>query len=376
MTTDASHLPELTQRQEEILALIIRAYTQKPEPVGSKYLVETFDLGFSSATIRNEMAVLEELNYISAPHKSAGRVPTEDGYRYFVQRIINQSDLPLSEQKHLAEKFQTLPMATEQWMRIAATILARTTQSASLITPPVAETSRFKHVELIAIQGRLVLMVLVLQGGLVHQRMLNLADPVPQKQLSEAANRINALCLDLYAHQIRMKSVQLPLLEREVTELAAELMERADSNRVRTIYRDGLSDIIGSFHDGEGAQQAIRVFEERAFLDTILTELLDTLANDVRVIVAGDGRWNELSHLTMVLSRYGVPGQISGAVGVLGPTHINYGRAISSVRYVSSLMTNRLVDLYGTDTESAEQAGLLENTTDPPGSPANDPEDA
>jgi heat-inducible transcriptional repressor len=137
-----------------------------------------------------------------------------------------------------------------------------------------------------------------------------------------------------------------------VAELAAELMESVDNTHIR-IYRDGLSDIIGHFQDEEGAQQAIRVFEERAFVDTILTELLGPLADDVRVVIAGDGR-EELSQLSMVLSRYGVPGKMSGAIGVFGPTHINYGRAITTVRYVSSLMTNMLVGLYG---EGEEPAG-------------------
>lgn len=348
-------LPELTRRQEEILTLIVQAYTQKQEPVASKTLAETYTLGFSPATIRNEMAVLEELGYISAPHKSAGRAPTENGYRYFVRRLINNGDLSQSEQKHIAEKFQSLPLATEQWMRLVATVLARTAHIASIVTPPIADTSRFKHVELISIQGRLVLMVLVLHGGAVHQRMLNLADPVPQHKLTEAAARINALSLDLYANEIRMKSVQLPLLEREVADLVTELMERADSNQIRIIYREGLSDIIPSFPDGEGAQQAVRLFEERAFLNMILADIADPLMNGIKVIVAGEGRWDELSQLSMVLGRYGVPGQMSGAVGVLGPTHINYGRAISTVRYVSTLMTNMLVELYGAGDEEKSE---------------------
>lgn len=354
MHTDAAHLPELTSRQETILALIVRAYTQQPEPVSSKFLVEAYNLNYSSATIRNEMAVLEELGYIAAPHKSAGRVPTENGYRYFVRSIINETNLTQPEQTHIEEKFKSLPMVTEQWMRVAATVLARTTRTASLVTPPIADTNRFKHIELIAIQGRLVLLVLVLQGGIVQQRMLNLAEPVPQPTLAEIADRLNTLCVGLYANQIRMKSVQLPLLDREIAELVVEVMERADTHRVRTIYREGLSDIISSFPDGEGAQQAVRVFEERAFLELILSDILDPLLNDVKVIVAGDGRWDELSQLSMVLSRYGVPGQMSGAVGIVGPTHINYGRAISSVRYVSTMMTNMLISLYEGDGDGAE----------------------
>jgi heat-inducible transcriptional repressor len=351
MDIDANALPELTNRQEKILSFIVRAYTHLPEPVSSKQIFEESDLNVSPATIRNEMAVLEDLHYIVAPHKSAGRIPTEKGYRYFVSRLLNNGTLTDSEKKNITVKFQALPMATEQWMRTAASILARTAQTAALVTAPIAETPRFKHIELVSVQGRLALMVLILHGGIVQQRMLNLADTIPQEQLSEAANHINAICTDLYAHQIRLKSIQLNLLEREVAELAAQVMEQSDISQNRTIYRDGLSDIISTFQDGEGAQQVVRVFEERAFLDIILNELMDTIIDDVKVIVGGDGKWNELNQLSMVLSRYGVAGQMTGTIGLLGPTHINYGRAISTVRYVSTLMTNMLTKLYHTQND-------------------------
>lgn len=346
MSTDAEHLPELTRRQEQILSLIVRSYTQKPEPVSSKFLVETSDLTYSSATIRNEMAVLEELGYIAAPHTSAGRVPTENGYRYFVRQLLYENDLTSAEQKNITEKLQLLPMATEPWMRFAATALARTSQTASLVTSPQPQTGRFKHLELISIQGRLVLLVLVLQGGTVHQRMLTLDEPVPQPTLTETANHLNRLCEDLTANEVLIKAVQLSGLAREVAELAAELLERANTSQVRVVYRDGLSDVINTFSGSEGAQQAVRVFEERAFLNMVLDEFLGPMSDDVQVVIAGDGKWDELSQLSMVLSRYGVPGKLSGAVGVLGPTHINYGRAISTVRYISTLMTNMLIDLY------------------------------
>ena len=124
------------------------------------------------------------------------------------------------------------------------------------------------------------------------------------------------------------------------------MMERADTNQVRFIYRDGLSEIITTFQGGEGAQQMVRVFEERAFLNMILSEVLSASDNRIQVLIAGEGRWEELRHLSMVLSRYGIPGQVSGAVGVVGPTHINYSRAVSTVRYVSRQMTELLTDLY------------------------------
>lgn len=345
---DVPTLPELTRRQEEILALVIRAYSQKPEPVSSKYLVETFNLSFSTATIRNEMAVLKELGYLAAPHTSAGVVPSENGYRYFVRYNLGSTDLSVTEQKSISDKLASLPMATDQWMRLAATILARTAQTASLVTSPTAQIGRFKHLELIAIQGRLVLMVLVLQDGIVQQRMLTLPEALSQTTLSEAAARVNALCGDMTANELLLKSVQLPLLEREVVELAAEVIERSSSHQTTVVYRDGLGNAINSFAATDGAQQMVRVFEERAFLNMILEEFLSPLVAEVQVVVAGDGR-EELSQLSIVLSRYGVPGQMTGAVGVLGPTHINYGRAIGTVRYVSSTMTNMLVELYRED---------------------------
>ena len=354
MTLDDNELLDLTRRQEQILALIVQTYTSTPEPVSSKHLGEAFELGVSSATIRNDMAVLEEKDYIRAPHTSAGRVPTEKGYRYFVRRLLDTSDLTLSEQTRITERMQETAMATEQWMRLAATMLARTVQSAALVTPPVSEISRFKHVELISIQGRLVLMVLVLHSGNVNQQMLNLAEPVPQTTLSEAAQRISTLCLDLTANEVRIKSTQLRLLERDIAELAADVMDKADTQQIRLVYRDGLSDIISSFQASKGAEQAVRVFEERAMLNMILSEVLTE--SGVQVVIAGDGRWEELDHLSMVLSRYGIPGQVSGALGVIGPTHINYGRAISTVRYISNLMTETLVRLFEDPSQNASTA--------------------
>jgi heat-inducible transcriptional repressor len=352
--SDDAQTPNLTRRQEEILALIIRAYSQSPEPVSSKVLVEQDGMSVSSATIRNEMARLEELGLITHPHTSAGRVPTEAGYRYFVKHLLGEKALTTAEETRITEKLKTQPLATEQWLSQAATLLARTVQSAAVVTPPVAETSRFKHIELISIQGRLVLMVLVLQQGSVHQQMLTLADAVPQAGLTEAAARINQLCLDLSANDLRVRSVQLPLLEREVVELAADVIDHADSSRVRLVYREGLSEAVGSFPRTEGAQQIVRVVEERALLNTILAELLTPFINDVQVLIAGNGRWEELNQLSLVFSRYGIAGQSTGAVGVVGPTNMNYRRAISAVSYVSSVMSSMLAAAFESDPQPPE----------------------
>lgn len=347
MTDNHELLPQLTTRQEEILSYIVRAYTDKPEPISSNFLVNDYDLSISSATVRNEMARLEEMGYIAAPHTSAGRIPTALGYRYVVRRVMRESSLTKAEEQYIETKFNELPTILEHWMRQAATMLARTSQTASIVTPPIAETSRYKHLELISIQGRLALVVLVLQGGSVHQRMFNLAEPVPQSQLSEAAQHINAVYKGMNANQIRMKSHTLNDLERDVAEIVANLIDLTTSNQTHIIYRDGLSEIINAFPDGEGAQQAVRVYEERAFIDIIFTEILHPILSDddVQVVIAGNGH-EEINRLSLVLSHYGIPGKLRGALGVMGPTNLNYGRAISTVRYISSMMTDMLGDLY------------------------------
>ncbi len=352
-------LPALSSRQEDILACIVQAHSEKPEPVGSRYLVENYQLNISSATVRNEMAQLEEMGYIAAPHTSAGRVPTAAGFRYFVRRLLQTRSLTRGEQSHISERVGTLQAGMEQWMRRTAALLARSVQSASIVTPPISQTNSFKHLELIAIQGRLALLVLVLNSGSVHQRMLTLAEPVPQSKLAAAAKRINEACADMGARQVRLRSINLPMLEREVAELAAELIENVDNNRARSIYRDGLSRLMQSFADEAGAQQAIRILEEHTVLNALLNDLLDRLPPAaskkprVQVVIAGDGRYEDLSHLSMVLSRYGDPDKMSGTIGVLGPTHINYGRAISTVLYVSNLMTNVLATLYQDNVEDS-----------------------
>lgn len=341
-----TRLPDLTDRQEYILSLIVREYIRDPQPVGSKTLVEDFNLGVSSATVRNDMVALENHGLIYAPHTSAGRVPTRLGYRYFVHRLLTGGDLTAAERRRIARDFRRAPTDVEEWMRLAAMVLARTAQTPALITAPRAPEGRFKHLELISTQGRLVLMVLVLQGGNVHQQLLTLTESVSQDILSQTAQTINTQCALMTAEQVRHRlRSQSDELTRDVGELVADAMLQIDQQGPRDVYQFGLSESLPSFSDNE-AQQAVRVLEEQSLLDGILRETLTIDEPEVRVVVAGEGRWEALSHLSMVLGRYGTP-QARGALGVLGPTRMRYGRAISTVRYVAGLMSGLFDDVYG-----------------------------
>lgn len=334
----------LTERQEQILGLMVRMYIETGQPVGSMKLVEQFRLDVSSATVRNELAVLDESGYLHQFHTSAGRVPTERGYRYFVQRLLGEFELPLREQQMIRHQFHQARLDLEQWMRLAAAILARTSRGASVVTAPRPRPNRFKHIELISTQGRLVLMILVLYGGDVKQQMLTLAEPLEQERLSAAAERLNALFDDRTADEFSARLSQLEglELEGEIARLIIDVLKLADARNISDFYRDGLVNLL----EEEGTRSAVRVLEERTLLADVLMEAIDPASSGVQVIIGGEGRWEELKDCTIIVSRYGALEDLSGELAVLGPTRMPYSRNISAVRYVADIMSSFVSDYY------------------------------
>ncbi len=167
-------MEELTERQKFILTLLVHEYIRTASPVGSQHLVERYHLDMSSATVRNELAALTDAGYLRQPHTSAGRVPTEEGYRYFVGRLLQETELPDATRRTITHQFYQMRDDVEQWMRLAASVLANQSRAASLVTAPHPENARFKHIELISTRGRQVLMVMVMIGGEIHQRLMSL----------------------------------------------------------------------------------------------------------------------------------------------------------------------------------------------------------
>jgi heat-inducible transcriptional repressor len=286
---------------------------------------------------------LDEQGYVTQRHTSGGRLPTELGYRYFVQKLLGDFRLPLPEQQMIRHQFHQARLDLNQWMRLAAAILARTSQGASLVTSPHPRPNRFKHIQLISTQGRMVLMIIVLFGGDVHQQMLTLAEPISQARLSVAAERLNELWDNADYDDISSRMHHgLDTLEFEITRLILEVLHRADNRPFSNFYRDGLANII----EDEGTRQAVRVLEERSLLANVLMESQVPNVGDVQVLIGGETRWEELKDCTVILSRYGVVEQFSGTVAVIGPVRMPYRRNVAAVRYVTDLMSNFLGDYY------------------------------
>jgi len=343
-------MSDLTERQRLILALIIRDFIDTAQPVSSKRLVDHFRLKVSTATIRNDMVTLTELGYLRQPHTSAGRVPTEEGYRFFVHQLMVQTDLPTDTKRTIIHQFYQAGHDVEKWMRLAASILAHQAQAASVVTAPRSGHNVFKHLELINTYGRQVLMVLVLESGEVSQQMLALAEPVPQAQLTLVAQRLNQIFFGLSARQIKNIAIPLEAIEYDVARLIVDDIQRLDTITTGEVYRDGITHVLSEpeFGDSEMAINALRVLEERPLLEDLLSRtVLASETGGIQVLIGGEGTWEELRDCSVILARYGKPGFATGTLGILGPIRMPYGKSISTVRFVAGILSDLVTDIHG-----------------------------
>ncbi len=338
---------ELSDRQKTLLLLIIRDYIETAQPVGSKRLVEHYRIELSSATIRNEMSALTEMGYLRQPHTSAGRVPTEEGYRYFVSQMMPNAELPEAVKRTISHQFHQSRAELDQWMTLAASVLAHQSQGVSVVTAPHAERSRFKHVELISTQGRQILMVLVMASGEVRQQILTLSEPVTQERLSQTATRLNSLLAGLATDALSSLTTRPDPLDQDILTLIRQDMRSASDVRSGEIYTDGLTNVLSEpeFAESDEARKALKIFEERSTLQDLLARTTsNSNIGGLQVLIGGEGGWEELKQCSMVIARYGVPGMATGALGVLGPMRMSYARTIPTVRYVADLLSDLVND--------------------------------
>src|SRR5437588_5206338 len=182
----------ITERQRQILAIIIEEYVSTARPVASEHITGQYGLNVSSATVRNEMVELAKEGLIAQPHTSAGRIPSDRGYRYFVENLMTPTALSTSEQRTIRHQFHQIEMDAEEWVRLATSVLARTVHSAAVATAPRSTAVRLKHFELLAISDTRLLLVLVGNDGSVTQQMLNVPEAQDQAEMSTLAGKLNA----------------------------------------------------------------------------------------------------------------------------------------------------------------------------------------
>jgi len=333
----------LTERQNIVLALLVRDYVETAEPISSGRLVENYHLDFSSATARNEMAALEQRGYLLQPYTSAGRVPTINGYRYYVQQLMGADELPAHVQDMIRHQFYQARHDVDDWLSLSASVLAQHSKVASIVTPLHTERARLKHIALLSTRGRQVLLVIILNSGEVHQQTLILEEQFSQDQLNDKANQINQLAAGMDASELEEISDEIketPLVE--VFEDIYQVIKGSEVISSGDVYRDGLANMLSEpeFSEPEKAKQTLELFEDRGMLDELLSRtVFESDAQGVHVIIGGEETWEQLEDCSLIIARYGSREHAMGAVGILGPLRMAYSRGVSTVRFVSDLMS-------------------------------------
>jgi heat-inducible transcriptional repressor len=336
-------------RSEAILRAVIEEYVTTALPVASQALVDRYGLGVSSATVRNILAELELAGLLTHPHTSAGRIPTDLGYRWYVESIIDQALMPEVEQLMIRHQFGQVEFASEHWFRLAASTIASLTRAAGLATPAKPVAAHVRRLDMVSITDRLASLVVVLREGSIKQALVTLEEGEDQAALSVVAGVLNEIVSGSTASRIEslLRTVDEDRpharLIRRIGDRIVRILREYDTAAVEDVFSDGLLNVMGApeFADSDKLRRVFSALENRAYLG----ELVGTVAASgvVQVFIGHENPPADMRDVALVLAPYGRPGRAVGVVGVLGPTRLAYPEAIGTVRFVSGLM-NELVD--------------------------------
>ena len=339
----------LTQRQQLILRHIVNDYVYNATPIASESLARNHGLGVSSATVRNEVAALEEQGYISRPYASAGSVPQDSAYRLYVESLLANSDprIPPRARDTIQDRFDRVQHDVDKWGNVAATLIAQLMGNLGIATFPKTSVSRIRHLELVPVQDVLALLVIVLEQAKLRKQLIRFDEPVETSELESMGMRLRGHVTGLSHEEIVRISLPLSEHERRAIDAAIVMLEEEDRADHDDPYVDGLRNLLDQpeFDDYEKVRPIIRGVEDGSLIRAALDEA--PVGQVVRVVIGGEHRGEELRPLSVVICRYGVPGYALGAIGVVGPTRMEYYRAISGVRFISTIMEGMVESVYG-----------------------------
>jgi heat-inducible transcriptional repressor len=335
----------LTERRARILQFVIREYIDSAVPVGSETLARKYGLRVSPATIRHEMVSLEDEGYLTQPHTSAGRIPSDKGYRYYVESLMEEEDLPEEIQRTIRHQFYQVGGSLQDWAKLAAAVIARWAGNLALVTAPHAPRARLRWLELVEMRPGVVLLVAVLRDGRVQQQTIPITGELSQEDLTVIAQRLSALLGGLSAAQAQREAPSLPPFEEEVRQAVVRILEAEDASSYAPAYLEGLRAMLSQ-------PEFARAETMLGFLDLLDEESLPRLIpfhqaapGGVAVIIGGENPQDAMRQCSLVVARYGRPASAFGGLGVLGPTRLSYDRATSIVRYMRALL-GELLSLY------------------------------
>ncbi len=332
----------LTDRQELVLRKVVEEYLEAGSPVGSKVLSAEVEWGPS--TIRHELASLEELGLLAHPHTSAGRVPTEAGYRYFVDRLLP------AEQGAPSLSLSLVRRELDEAMRVTSETLSQVTNLLAIVTAPPIETSTIRHIEVLLLQPQVMMVVVITSTGGVTKRMFTFSRPVDSGLADWAASYLNERLVGLglgarMLHQ-RLHDPSLSGTESAFLDAIAPVFTALEEGAPETLYVEGAGRLLRGERFGDvGELNALMDMLERRV--TLLGVLRSALPErDVLVRIGAENDAPALRSLALVAAGYGLPQRSLGAVSVIGPLRMDYGQAIRAVREAAAQLSSFIVDVY------------------------------
>jgi heat-inducible transcriptional repressor len=341
---------EMTDRRRHILKLVIQAYVETSAPVASEHLVRRYGLTVSSATIRNELACLEEMGYLTHLHTSAGRIPTDAGYRFYVEHLLERPALAPHEQQSIRTQFHRSLTSIDQWIHLAGSVMARHAQNVSVVLPPRSAVARLRTMHMVSIHDALALIVVVLHDGMIRQVTLGLEVPQSQVELNQVAAVVNELCRDSTVGQVRHQIEAydgMVAVVRQVLELVYGTMQQYEAALNNDIRADGILEMLNQpeFAQTERVKSLLELVQSGQVLVPHLPRV--TRSDGVQVIIGNEHQQPDMREMSIVLARYGLEDQIVGVLGVVGPTRMPYARAIATVQYIAAVMSDLVSELHG-----------------------------
>jgi len=337
----------MDDRKRMVLSAIVNDYIATAEPVGSRTIVKKYKLGVSPATVRNEMADLEELGYIQQPHTSAGRIPSDRGYRYYVDYLMQQRQLTVEEEALICREYESKVRDIGQVIQRTGQLLSQLTQCAAMVLKPQSGVSAFKHIQLVPIFPSNAIVIVVMDTGTVYNRMIDLPESVTPADLETVSSVLNAKLQGLTIEKIKLaliKEIYNELVgHRNFVDLAMELIQDALSLKGEDkVYLGGVFNILNQpeFHNVERVKTLLSLLEQEEQLFGLLTARETT--GMVTVRIGGEIDHKDIQECSMVTAPYRVGDRVVGSIGVLGPTRMEYAKVIGIVDFMRKSLSQAL----------------------------------
>lgn len=336
----------MENRKQAILRAVVHEFTTSAIPVGSQALQSRYFVNLSSATIRSELAELADQGYLSQPHTSAGRIPTDTGYRYFVDFLMDVEKIPDRVGAYIKEELRTAPADVQGMVEKVAMTAAAVTQNASVASAPQGAQARVKHVDLVSLEPTEVLLILLLEGNLLRQQVITVAQPATQAQLTRLAARLNGSLAGRSGEEVRRHYDAAALgLEKELLGRVVAVVDIYEKGSESLVVHDGVRNLVRhpEFAESSRLQQVLEVLEETRYLTLLLRQLIGE--SDLQIVIGSENASSQLQGCAVVLTTYGPSNRLKGVLGVIGPTRMAYSQTVARLQAVADAASDRMAEL-------------------------------